>query len=362
MIGKTLFLYFFRRFLTTVGWYLLAIMTLTIVIDYSQVSTRFGGLPGFSNALAFQISLFKAPSILLQIVPFIGLFASMTILIQLNRKYELVIARAAGLSAWQFLFPVAAGAFLLGLASVFVVNPIAAKTYAIAEEMQAGMLNKKTGASAALIVPWLRQNTDDGAIIIGAKAALKNGTVLSAPVFIILSKDGLVTKRIDAAQAVLANRQWRIRDVVETAADSTRTEKPSLIIPTTLTPELIQERLQQPETIPFFELPSKIAVARALGYPAYGFSMQFHSLLALPALLIVMTLIAATVTLKFVRFGQSAQMILGGILAGFVLYVVTVLVKAFGGAGIVPPAVAAWLPVVVAFLFGVSFILHTEDG
>jgi lipopolysaccharide export system permease protein len=90
--------------------------------------------------------------------------------------------------------------------------------------------------------------------------------------------------------------------------------------------------------------------------------MQFHSVMALPALLMVMTLIASTVTLKFIRFGQSGTMILGGILAGFMLYVVTVLVKAFGKAGIVSPELAAWFPVVVAFLFGISFLLHKEDG
>ena len=56
------------------------------------------------------------------------------------------------------------------------------------------------------------------------------------------------------------------------------------------------------------------------------------------------------------------MMIVGGILAGFVLYVVTVLVKAFGGAGIVSPLLAAWFPVGLAFLFGVSFLLNKEDG
>ena len=135
-----------------------------------------------------------------------------------------------------------------------------------------------------------------------------------------------------------------------------------MIFSTNLTPELVQERLQNPEMIPFLELPQKIAVAKALGYQANVFEMQFQNILALPALLVVMTLIASTVTLKFVRFGQSATMILGGILAGFMLYVVTVLVKAFGGAGIVPPVIAAWFPVGLAFLFGVSFLLNKEDG
>ena len=200
-------------------------------------------------------------------------------------------------------------------------------------------------------------------MIIGAKAVLNNGTVLSGPVFILLSPEGKISRRIDGERAVLANREWQIFNAVETeGGTSSRNAVPMISVPTVVTAELIQERLQAPETIPFFELPRKIAAAKALGYPAHGMSMQFHSTLALPALLVVMTLIASTVTLKFVRFGQSAGMILGGILAGFMLYVVTVLVKAFGGAGIVPPVVAAWLPVGLAFLFGVLFLLHTEDG
>ncbi|MGO7609552.1 hypothetical protein ACC695_40530, partial [Rhizobium ruizarguesonis] len=47
--------------------------------------------------------------------------------------------------------------------------------------------------------------------------------------------------------------------------------------------------------------------------------------------------IAATVSLKFSRFKQSRSVILGGILSGFMLYVITVLVKAFGSSGVVPP-------------------------
>jgi len=75
-----------------------------------------------------------------------------------------------------------------------------------------------------------------------------------------------------------------------------------------------------------------------------------------------MTLIAATVSMRFARLGQSVTMILSGVVAGFLLYVMTVLVKAFGTAGIVPPVVAAWIPVVVAMFFGVTFLLYREDG
>jgi len=60
--------------------------------------------------------------------------------------------------------------------------------------------------------------------------------------------------------------------------------------------------------------------------------------------------------------GQSATMILGGGVGGLQLYVVSVLFKSFGVAGFVATVVAAWVPVVVAMFFGVTFLLYKEDG
>jgi lipopolysaccharide export system permease protein len=77
---------------------------------------------------------------------------------------------------------------------------------------------------------------------------------------------------------------------------------------------------------------------------------------------VAMVIIASTVSLKFVRFGQIGRMIIGGILSGFVLYTVTKFVTSLGSNGIIPPIVAAWSPAIVAIFFGVSILLHQEDG
>ena len=163
------------------------------------------------------------------------------------------------------------------------------------------------------------------------------------------------------ARAFLRDGYWELQDV-KVFRNGTVQSLASDQVVTNLKPEFVQERLARPETIPFYELPGKIEVARSFGLKANAFAMQFDSLVALPFLLVAMTLIAATVSMRFARMGQSATMILGGVLAGFLLYVVSVLVKAFGVAGFVPTAVAAWVPVVVAMFFGVTFLLYKEDG
>ena len=167
---------------------------------------------------------------------------------------------------------------------------------------------------------------------------------------------------IDARNAFLRQGHWELVGATRFAGGDAPQRIETTEIATNLTPEFVQERLAMPETISIYDLPRKIAAARSFGLSANSFAMHFHSLVALPALIVAMTLIAATVSMRFSRMGQSATIILGGVMAGFLLYVVSVLVKAFGTAGFVPPVAAAWLPVLVASFFGVTFLLYKEDG
>lgn len=362
MIGWTLGRYFFMRYVQITFYFLLGIFALALLLDFTENASKLANLPGYSVWAALGISAIRVPFIMQQMIPFVALFSAMATLISLNRRYELVVARSVGVSAWQFLLPACLGAFLFGLATIFVLNPLAAYGFAKAEEISSFWKNGKVTSVSALRDPWIRQKTDEGETIIGAKSILDNGTTLSDVTFIEFDESKNIRQRYDARIAKLKTGHWELSDVTRIARGEEPTHIESLNIATQLRPEYVEEKLASPDTIPFTQLRQKIKVARSFGYSANAFDMQYQSLLALPALLMAMTLIAATVSLKFVRFGQSGAMILGGVVAGFMLYVVSVLVKAFGNAGFVPPFVAAWVPVVIATFFGVSFLLHKEDG
>ena len=361
-MGWTLGRYFFFRYATITLWFFLGIFALVFLVDFTELTGRIARIDGFSYATAIAISGLRVPMIVLQTVPFVGLFAAMATLVSLNRKYELVIARSAGISAWQFLVPPCLGALLFGILAVAVLNPISAYGLSQSERIESELRSGKSNETSADVTPWLRQKTKSGDTIIGARAILNKGLAMADASFFSLDPQGNIIERRDARQAFLRDGYWELKDVRVLNADGTLTTRASDRVPTDLKPEFVQERLARPETIPFYELPQKIEVARSFGLKANAFAMQLDSLVALPVLLVAMTLIAATVSMRFARMGQSATMILGGILAGFLLYVVSVLVKAFGVAGFVPTVVAAWFPVVVAMFFGVTFLLYKEDG
>lgn len=362
MIGLTLGRYFFFRYLSLTAWFFVGVFALVFIVDFTEFSNVVGSLSEYSLTAALGISALRVPMVMQQTVPFIGLFSAMATLISLNRKYELVVARSAGISAWQMLMPIAFGAFIFGLLTIMFLNPLAAIGFERAQNIESAMRLGQMSNSTVFTSPWLRQNYNGEDTIIGAHGIGEGGVELTGATFFRFDQEGNFVDRLDANRAILANGFWELSEL-ESFEDGKRIIVPGPVkIATPLTPDLVQERMARPETIPFYDLPSKISVARSFGQNADAFSMQFHSLVALPFLLVAMTLIAATVSMRFVRMGQSELVILGGVMAGFLLYVVSVLVKAFGSAGIVPPVIAAWVPVLIATFFGVTFLLHREDG
>ncbi|WP_455478457.1 LptF/LptG family permease [Bartonella sp. B10] len=363
MIGWTLGWYFFVRYLKTTCCFLLGIFFLVLLIDFSENSGRLAYLPNYTAKYALLISLLRIPFIMQQIIPFIALFSAMTMLSSFNRKFEFVITRSVGVSVWQFLMPACVGAFLLGLFSIFFINPLAAWGACKAEKIMAKWHSNNAQTSFHDIrIPWLTQHTNSGRITIGAKSITDQGRCLIDATFIQYNNDATVENWINTKKATLTNGFWLLKNGVIYKIGNPPKQFDEFQMKTNLKPEFLTENLENPATIPFYQLPTKIMIARSFGHSANNLNMYLQSLIALPALLVAMTLIAATVSLKFMRFGQSRILILCGIIYGFTLYTISVLIQAFGNDGYIPPVIAAWIPVIISLLLGISFLLYKEDG
>ncbi|MBO0661987.1 LPS export ABC transporter permease LptG [Jiella sp. MQZ9-1] len=359
MINRTLNLYFLRLYLTSFFSTLLALFALIFLVDMIELSRRGRvAVLGFESAVAY--SAMRIPTFMEQALPFIILFASIFTLLNLNRRLELVVARAAGVSIWQIILPFAIGSVMLGLAATFLYNPLAAWTKAHAQSIETNVFGNSSSNSNEEI--WLRQNANGVRSIIGGAAVTKGGTELRQVSVFLFGNDGAITQRIDADRATLQNGQWVLSKPRVTRIGYPPSYPQEYRLPTTLKPAYIEQRVADPQAISVWSLPSEIKVASSLGLNPMAFAMQFEMLLAQPALFLAMTLVAATVGTRFSRTSHPGRAIAAGVLAGFTLYVITYLAKALGSNDIVPPVVAAWFPVLAAGSLGVTILLHQEDG
>jgi lipopolysaccharide export system permease protein len=363
MIGPTLGRYFARRTFFSVATIFAIAFTIVFLFDFLDMVRANVDRPSFSWSTAFAASLFRIPAFSEQVLPFATLFGVMAALLALSRKLELVVARAAGISVWQFLFPPMATAAALGLAATLLYNPMAAHLKSRSEALQAELAgDAQRRADDSVREVWLRQGGEGGDSIVHARQAAERGLHLSGVTVQVFDDKGRFSARIEAATADHEPGHWRLRDATIVRPGVAPERLSQYLLSTRLEAAQIGERLTEPDTVSFWALPSFIDTARAAGLPAFQFELQYQSLLARPLLLVAMVLIAATVSLRVFRFGNIGRMILGGVTAGFVLYVAQEVARGMGGVGIVPPFLAAWVPAVIASSIGFTVLLHQEDG
>jgi lipopolysaccharide export system permease protein len=361
MIGRTLGAYLSVRFLRAVLGVFAVLFGLVFTLDFVETMRRAADIEGARPGALAVMSLLRVPSILEQTLPFAVLFGAMGAFLALSRRLELVVARASGVSAWQFLTPAILIAGVVGIGAATVFNPVSADMKALADAKEAKIFGR-AAPSSKVGARWIRQRSVDGQAVIRATASEDQGLVLHNVTVFAFDDDGRFKERIEAQTARLEDGLWRLDKARILIPDEQPVSHDGYTLATNLTKAQVQQTFSSSDTVSFWRLPGAIDLAQAAGLDANEYRLQYQTLLARPALLIAMVLIAATVSLRFARFGGIGYLIVGGVGAGFVLYVATKMAEELGTAGLVNPTAAAWSPAVVSMLIGFTVLLNQEDG
>src|SRR5262249_1165215 len=131
--------------------------------------------------------------------------------LNLSRRLELVIARASGLSAWQFVMPAMAVAFLFGLIATTIYNPVAALLFERSKNLEVELSGNAAGQASAAGF-WVRQLSGDRQSIIKAATSRNQGATLDTVTVFSFDTAGHFLERVDAKSAVLEKGHWRLDD------------------------------------------------------------------------------------------------------------------------------------------------------
>ena len=365
-IPLTLSRYIASQFLISLGM-VLAILTFVVMLFDTLEILRRAQDHHAPIRIVLEMVYLKLPYILLNILPFIILLGSILTFSKLTRHSELVVARAAGVSAWQFLLPAIAISFSIGLLVMGVINPLSAVLLSRFEALETKYLDSSVGSlSVSSTGIWLKQQDPDGKgkTIIHALYVSNQTTTLMDVTFFRFGPDNVFRQRISTKEATLEQGHWKIKEGSSTEPDKQSVSDPiyDYEIPTSLKLHQIQDSFSSPETIIFWRLPDFIATLKTAGLSAVRHTLYWHKLMVTPFLLSAMVFFAAAFSLRLPRKGKTGLLLAGGILAGFAIRFISDLVSAMGLSGTIPLVFAAWAPVLISILLGAGLMLHLEDG
>jgi len=360
---RTLRRYVAKRFLVAVLGAFAVCAVLIFMIDMVELLRLSRRASDLTVGRLLWMALLRLPAFTEILLAFAVLVGGIGALLSLNRKSELIVMRAGGMSVWQFLRPGLTVALVLGILAVTVYNPLAAAARSEAERLIA----ESFGKEASLLATsgegsWLRQDGADGQSVMNARAVADQGLSLAGVIVYQFDPQGRFVERIDADRAVLNDGYWELHKALVSRPGREAEAFDTYTLSTYLTRERVGEALGSEIAVSVWQLPSLIEVAEKAGLSAARYKMQYALLVSRPMLLITMVILAATVSLRSFRSGGIQTMVITGMAGGIGFFLLLEVSRQIGSAGLVSASTAVWVPIGIALLVSLTVLLHQEDG
>jgi lipopolysaccharide export system permease protein len=358
----TLYRYLAVQFLLSVTVVYAAFLVLAFSIDIVDLLNRTAG-HDVSTSVVIGMALLQLPDLGQKMMPFAILLGGVFTFVRLSRSQELVAARAAGISAWDFMLPPLAVAVLTGVVAVTMFTPLSARMFAEFAGLEARYVK---GQASQLSVSqnglWLRQGDENQQSVIHTLRVANQGQHLEDVIVFLYGAHDAFKGRIDAQSAQLTENAWTLQKAYVSGTSGAPVFHEQYTLPTTLTPEQILESSQAPDTLSFWDLPGFIRAAQAAGFSAARYQLYLYTLYALPVLFAAMVFMAASFSLRPSREGGIAKIILLSALCGFGVYFFSDMTRVMGQSGALPILLAASAPAIASIFIGMTLVFNQEDG
>jgi lipopolysaccharide export system permease protein len=335
----------------------LGVVALVLVVDFADRAYSFGGERWFANVVRLYANL--SAELAYQVAPAALLLAAGIAVSGLRQQGEFTAMLALGRSERRLVGTILASCAVAAVGTMALNEWVVVDASRRAEVIKAEKF-RKSGDFAAYFgqKQWFRGRSDDPDFnrlyhVRGEGAEGFVGVTIYelGPGFHLL-------RRIDASRLEpTPDGSWIARDAtVSTFEASQRTgvqQEAELPLALPETAEDFRLRAGRPSQLRLLDLWDQIQARRRLGLPEAEFRFELHNRLAYPLSAVPGALFAVRLALRKNRKGHLTIALAEGLLVSLVLWALLVIFRAVGLSGGLPPAVAAWAPVVLVAGLGI---------
>ena len=361
-MNKILFKYLIQNFLKTF------LIMVIIFYCFGILLNLFEEIEFFKNIEAnvftpLILTSLIIPSLIIKILPFIIFISSMWFMLKLRNNTELTSLKVYGYSNLKIFFILAITSFIIGWLILFILNPITSTMAKFYEKTKSNysrdidhlVLFNKNGL-------WIKEQLDDQQRIISAENLEKN-TISNLNIY-HLNKNSNLTEKIFSKTADITDNEWKLYDVsiFETRNNvSKQTKKDFYTIESKYDYEQINNLYKNFDSLSFVDVLINYDSHIANGYNNEFLNQSLHSMLTLPFFLLLMTALAAVLTMYTLRKSDNIKFIIVGLISSIGIFYLKNLSLALGQTDKIPLILAIWAPIIIlSFLIFIGILQVNE--
>ena len=360
----TLFRYFAFRF---AGWVCLCLFGLISIISLIQTIELLRRVSVLTRTVLdinyVSMAALNIPNVMHMILPFAVLTGAMLCFSSWNRSNEFVALRGFGQSIWAALGPALFASYVVGMGFITVINPIGAVTSLAYEAKMAEIFGTdKNDLAVSESGIWIRDNLPDSRLIFRGETLDADSSRILNPIIYEFNETSNLRRVIKADSSQLTKNGWMVENAVSWQNNGSDKILGDTILPTSLGTLNLQQSSLSPRALSIFQLPDFILSLEHAGIPATAHRMHLYQLLALPLMMIGITMLAARATLTNSLRGSRSRLFIRGVMLATIIFIFTYFMQVMGASLRVPTIVASWTPSFAVFLIGAIVLARGDEA
>ncbi len=361
-MNKILISHMLKNFLKTI------LMWVMIFYCFGVILNLFEEIEFFKNIeVNFFIPLILTsifiPSMIVQLLPFIIFISGMWYMVKIRNNRDLLTLKIFGFSNLKIFFILAFTSFVLGWFVLFCVNPITSSMAKYYEQTKSNYSRdidhlvsfNKNGL-------WIKESFKKGERIITANKP-KGLNLVDVAIF-HLDENYNVYEKIIAKNVNIEKNDWILKDVTiysEINGLFVKNEIASFSINSIYNYEKITTLFKNFDTMSFLDLLINYNSLIDNGYNKKFLNQNLHSMLSLPFFLLLMTALAAILTLNTLKRSDNLRFIIIGLIIIVLVFYFKDLSIALGQTDRIPLILAVWAPVLALSFFASIGVLQINE-
>ncbi len=308
-------------------------------------------------------TILKIPNVLINLFPFIVLFAGIVFYLKIYNHNEVISLRVMGYSNIQIILIPALTSFVLGYIIVFLLVPFSSSMLKYYEELRSDYNETKNLVFVNETGIWILDKTDKEKNIIRIEKINKDFSTINKVTIYNYDISNNFIKRIDAEEGFIKDKNWQLNKVYIISVNK-KNNKENYLNNYNYTSSLnineLKNVYKNTETTSLLDINKEMLILDDKGYSTIDLRIRYQKLISLPIYLLAMSILSGLMIINLGKTSNYLKYGSYGVIISIIIYFLNDLSITIAKSGIISVDFSVWIPIFLIILINLVGITQVN--
>ena len=308
-------------------------------------------------------TLLKIPNVLINLFPFVVLFAGIVFYLKIYNYNEVISLRIMGYSNIQIIIIPALTSFVIGYLIIFLIVPFSSSMLKYYEELKSQYNDTKNLVFVNETGIWVLDRNEKEKNIIRIEKINKDFTAIKQVTIYNYDISNNFIKRIDAGDGIIIGKKWQLNKVYIITANK-KNNKENYLDTYNFISNLniyeLQNVYKNTDTSSLLDINKEMLLLEDKGYSTIDLRIRYQKLISFPIYLLAMSILSGLMIINLGKTSNYLKYGSYGVIISILIYFLNDLSITIAKSGIISVDFSIWIPIFLIILINLIGITQVN--